>query len=306
MPLLTKDDVRGVFPPIVTPMFENEEINFDQFRDELRMMLSLPITGMVIGGSTGEGYALSVDELGTLVGIAVEEAAGRIPVVGGIITTTTRDAVARARACRDAGAVGLMVTPPIYQKASPENLLAYFGGITEQSGLPVIIYNVLPAAPVAPETMLRIAALPGVIGTKESAGSSLTWLSELVERAPASFAVTWATDHMLVPGFALGAVGSISGFTSLFPRESCVMFDAIQRNDYDAARRIHYALNPLMRPVMTGDNWPGKMKVVFNLLGRNVGPCRQPFTAPIGDDLAALEAGAEQIKRALAELALTV
>ena len=306
MPLLTKDDVRGVFPPIVTPMYENEEINFDQFRDELRMMLGLPITGMVIGGSTGEGYALSVDELGTLVGIAVEEAAGRIPVVGGIITTTTRDAVARARACRDAGAVGLMVTPPIYQKASPENLLAYFGGINEQSGLPIIIYNVLPAAPVAPETMLRIAALPGVIGTKESAGSSLTWLSELVERAPDSFAVTWATDHMLFPGFALGAVGSISGFTSLFPRESCVMFDAIQRNDYDAARRIHYALNPLMRPVMTGDNWPGKMKVVFNLLGRNVGPCRQPFTAPIGAELAALEAGVEQIKRALAELALTV
>ncbi|MFN8514565.1 MAG: dihydrodipicolinate synthase family protein [Thermomicrobiales bacterium] len=306
MPLLTKDNVRGVFPPIVTPMYENEEINFDQFRDELRMMLSLPITGMVIGGSTGEGYALSVDELGTLVGIAVEEAAGRIPVVGGIITTTTRDAVARARACRDAGAVGLMVTPPIYQKASPENLLAYFGGINEQSGLPIIIYNVLPAAPVAPETMLRIAALPGVIGTKESAGSSLTWLSELVERATDSFAVTWATDHMLFPGFALGAVGSISGFTSLFPRESCVMFDAIQRNDYDAARRIHYALNPLMRPVMTGDNWPGKMKVVFNLLGRNVGPCRQPFTAPIGADLAALEAGVEQIKRALAELALTV
>ena len=74
-----------------------------------------------------------------------------------------------------------MVTPPIYQKASPENLLAYFGAIHEQSGLPIIIYNVLPAAPVPPETMLQIAALPGVIGTKESAGSSLTWLSELVE-----------------------------------------------------------------------------------------------------------------------------
>lgn len=304
MSLLTKDNIRGVFPPIVTPMTADEEINLDQFRAELRMMLDLAITGMVIGGSTGEGYALSVEELALLVGIAVEEAAGRVPIVGGIITTTTRDAVARARACRDAGAVGLMVTPPIYQKASPENLLAYFGAISEQSGLPIIIYNVLPAAPVAPETMLRIAALPGVIGTKESAGSSLTWLSELVERAPDDFAVTWATDHMLFPGFALGAVGSISGFTSLFPRESCIMFDAIQRNDYDAARRIHYALNPLMRPVMTGDNWPGKMKVVFNLLGRNVGPCRAPFTAPVGEELAALEDGVQRVQRALAELSL--
>ncbi len=304
MPLLTKDDVRGVFPPLVTPMTDDEEINFDQFRTELRMMLDLAITGMVIGGSTGEGYALSVDELGALVGIAVEAAAGRIPVVGGIITTSTRDAVARARACRDAGAVGLMVTPPIYQQASEENLLAYFGAIHAQSGLPIIIYNVLPAAPVPPATMRKIAALPGVIGTKESAGSSLAWLSELVETAPDSFAVTWATDHMLFPGFALGAVGSISGFTSLFPRESIVMFDAIQRNDYDAARRIHYALNPLMRVIMTGPNWPGRMKVAFNLLGRNTGPCRAPFTAPTGEVLAALQDGAERAQRALAELAL--
>ncbi len=303
MTLLTKDDVYGVFPPIVTPLTADEELNLDQFRAELRMMLSLPITGMVIGGSTGEGYALSVEELATLVRIAVEEAAGQIPVVGGIITTTTRDAVARARACREAGAVGLMVTPPIYQKASEENLLAYFGAIYEQSGLPIIIYNVLPAAPVPPATMRKIAALPGVIGTKESAGSSLAWLSELVETAPDSFAVTWATDHMLFPGFALGAVGSISGFTALFPQESCVMFDAIKRNDYEAAKRIHYALNPLMRPVMSGENWPGKMKVVFNLLGRNVGPCRAPFTAPTGEQLAELERGVEQVQRALAELA---
>lgn len=306
MSLLTKDDVRGVFPPLVTPLTDDEELNLDQFRDELQMMLSLPITGMVIGGSTGEGHALSVDELATLVGVAVEEAAGRVPVVGGIITTSTRDAVARARACRDAGAVGLMVTPPIYQKASEENLLAYFDAINVQSGLPIIIYNVLPAAPVPPATMLKIAALPGVIGTKESAGSSLAWLSELVETAPDSFAVTWATDHMLYPGFALGAVGSISGFTSLFPRESCVMFDAVQRNDHEVARRIHYALNPLLREVMTGDNWPGKMKVVFNLLGRNVGPSRAPFTAPTGERLAALEDGVARIQRGLAELALPV
>ena len=306
MPLLTKDDIRGVFPPIVTPMTDDEELNLEQFRAELRMMLDLPITGMVIGGSTGEGYALSVDELATLVRIAVEEAAGRIPVVGGIITTTTRDAVARAKACREAGAVGLMVTPPIYQKASVENLLAYFGAIHEQSGLPIIIYNVLPAAPVQPATMRQIAALPGVIGTKESAGSSLAWLSELVETAPDDFAVTWATDHMLYPGFALGAVGSISGFTALFPRESCVMFDAVQRNDHEVARRIHYALNPLMREVMSGENWPGKMKVVFNLLGRNVGPCRAPFTAPTGEVLTALEDGADRAQRTLTALALSV
>jgi 4-hydroxy-tetrahydrodipicolinate synthase len=109
---------------------------------------------------------------------------------------------------------------------------------------------------------------------------------------------------MLFPGFALGAVGSISGFTSHFPRESVLMFEAIQRNDYEEARRIHYALNPLMRPVMNGENWPGKMKVVFNLLGRNVGPCRAPFTAPTGEELAALEDGVERAQRALAALAL--
>ncbi len=302
MALLTKNDVRGIFPPIVTPMTDDEALNLDQFRAELRMMLDLPITGMVIGGSTGEGYALSVDELALLTSIAVEEARGKVPVVGGVITTTTRDAVARANAAREAGAVGLMVTPPIYQKSSAENLLAYYGAINEQSGLPIIIYNVLPAAPVPPATLRRLAALPGIIATKESAGSSLTWLSELLDTAADDLSITWATDHMIFPGFALGATGSISGATSLFPRESIAMFDAVQRNDYNEARHIHYALAPLMREIMAGENWPGVLKAAFNLLGRNVGPARAPFTKPTGEQMAVLEAGAEATMRALGSL----
>ncbi|MET9387397.1 dihydrodipicolinate synthase family protein [Streptomyces sp. NPDC002928] len=289
MSLITADDVKGIFPPLITPMTVDEELNMEQFRVELAMMLDLPLTGLVIGGSTGEGYALTPGELAHLTETAVKQANGALPVVTGIITTTTRDATARAVAARDAGASGLMVTPPIYQRPSIGNLLEYYGAIHRASGLPIIIYNVLTGMQVPPATIRRLADLPGVIGTKESAGSTLAWLSELVDTVSDRISVTWATDDLLYPGLALGAVGTISGATSLFPRESLAMFDSIQRNDYERARGFHYALAPVMREVMCGENWPGLLKATFNLLGRNVGPARSPFTAPPADQLKRLE-----------------
>jgi 4-hydroxy-tetrahydrodipicolinate synthase len=299
--VIDKAAVQGIFPPLMTPMHDNEDVNYEQFTAEVDFMLSLPITGMVVGGSTGEGHALTVDELTRLTDAAAQKAADRIPVVTGIITTTTRDAIDRAKQARDAGATGLMVTPPIYQKPDLDNLRAYYDGIYQASGLPIIIYNVLPASPVTPAFMRELVKLDAIVATKESAGSSLAGLSELLVDVSDDIAVTWATDHMMFPGFGLGAVGAISGTTSMFPKESIAMFDAIARNDYDTARAIHFALWPLMKEVMAGENWPGCVKAVFNLLGRNAGPARGPYQVPTGDRFDLIKSGLEHAERQLTE-----
>lgn len=301
--MITKGDVRGIFPPLVTPMYENEDVNYTAFRREVQSMLELPVTGLVVGGSTGEGHALTVDELAELTATAVEEARDRIPVVTGIITTSTRDAILRGKRAKEAGAQGLMVTPPIYQSHDSETLRFYYDGIYQATAMPIIVYNVLPAAPVTPEQMKGLAQLHAIIGTKESAASSLTNVSELIADINDDIAVTWATDHMMFPGFALGAVGAISGTTSMFPRASIQMFNSVANNDYDTARRIHFALWPLMKEVMSGPNWPGCVKAVFRLQGKDVGPARAPYHIPAGQRLDNIKAGLAHAQEILSDLA---
>jgi 4-hydroxy-tetrahydrodipicolinate synthase len=296
---LTRNDVVGIFPPLYTPFTKEGELDQKGFLEDVDYQLQFPITGLVVGGSTGEGHALSPSELIELTKLAVDHVKGRIPIVTGIITTTTLDAVARGRGARDVGAAGVMVTPPIYQSPSFDGMIDFYDRIHKETELPVIIYNVLSHAPVTPAITRRLAEIGAIIATKESVGGSFATLSELLDTVADKISVTWAQDHLLFPGFALGATGSISGTGAMFPAESIAMFDAIQRNDYDEARRIHFALAPLTRAVMNGQNWPAWVKAVATLQGRNVGPARLPFVPLNEEETNLLRSGLETAKTAL-------
>lgn len=296
---LTKDEVVGIFPPLYTPFTADGELDRDAFRAEIDYQLQFPVTGLVVGGSTGEGHALERMELIELTKIAVEHVAGRVPIMTGIITTSTREAIARARGAREVGARGVMVTPPIYQSANFEGMIQFYADIKDQGGLPVTIYNVLVHNPVTPEITRRLAELGHIIATKESVGGSFATLSELLDKVSDLISVTWAQDHLLYPGLAMGATGSISGTGAMFPAESIAMLEAIKRNDFAEAQRIHFALAPVTRAVMNGKNWPAWVKAVAALQGRRVGPARLPFVPLTPAEIETLEAGLDVARTAL-------
>lgn len=296
---LTKDEVVGIFPPLFTPLTADGELDREAFRADIDYQLQFGVTGLVVGGSTGEGHALDREELIELTKIAVEHVAGRVPIMTGIITTSTREAVARAQGAKAAGARGVMVTPPIYQSANFEGMIGFYDRIKTEGGLPVTIYNVLAHNPVTPDITRRLAEIGAIIATKESVGGSLATLSELLDTVADQISVTWAQDHLLYPGLALGATGSISGTGAMFPGESIAMLDAIKRNDDDEARRIHFALAPVTRAVMNGKNWPAWVKAVATLQGRQVGPARLPFVPLTREEMALLESGLEVAKSAM-------
>lgn len=273
---LTKDDVRGIIPPLVTPFTENEDLDLESFEREVRYLLDLGAKGFVVGGSTGEGHALSPTELGTLCDLAVKAIAGRVPVIGGIITTYTRDAIERAKQCREAGVAALMMTPPIYQVASIAGMVDYYTSVWKATDLPIIIYNVLPRTPVTPQATKRLAEIPGIIGTKESIGGNLETLGEIIEEVGDKISVTWAQDPLMLPGYAMGATGSISGINTVLPEHSIRMFDAIQKNDLETAVKLHFQMTPVARAIGMV-NWPAGIKASINLQGRKVGPARRPF-----------------------------
>jgi len=214
-----------------------------------------------------------------MVKAAQEEVAGRIPVMAGIITTSTREAVKRAKIARDAGAQAVMVTPPIYQICSDDGIYDFYSTIHKESGLPIVIYNVLTNAPVTPKLMQRMAANleeTGLIATKESIGGSLETLGELLMTIDDKISVTWAHDWLLYPGLALGAKGSISGAAAILPRHSLALWDALQRSDIATAQKLHFAITDVCSQV-SRYNWPAGVKLAVNLQGRKVGPTRAPF-----------------------------
>ncbi|WP_180899682.1 dihydrodipicolinate synthase family protein [Martelella soudanensis] len=278
--LLTKDDMTGMFPPLVSPFDASEDLDLAAFRNEVDFYIGHKgFTGVCIGGSTGEGYALEAEEVGQLVDAAQDVAAGRVPVMAGIITTTTRKAIRSAKAAAAAGAQALMVTPPIAQSNREDDLYAYFATIHRETGLPIMTYNVVAGNPVTPGLMRRMAENQhetGLFGAKESVGSSLIWMTELLDTVADKIAITWAHDWMLYPGLAVGAVGSVSGAAAVMPQHCLELWDAVQAGDLPRARRLNQAITDVSNQITTL-NWPAGVKAAINLQGRKVGKCRAPF-----------------------------
>ena len=177
--------ITGIIPPLVTPFTDTGDFDEQAMRQQVRFMLENGVHGVCVGGSTGEGYKLSVPEYRRLVETTVAEVAGRVPVIAGIIANSTRDALERAAAVADLNLAALQVTPTYsFFRPSGDGMLAYFRSITEATGRPVIIYNVIHWNMLSVDLLVRIMnEVPGVLGVKQSAGEIKT-LADLLIMAP--------------------------------------------------------------------------------------------------------------------------
>lgn len=275
---LSKEDIHGIMPPVVTPFTEDEELDLEAFVREVRYMLEHDIGAVLIGAATGEGYALSADELATLYRTAVEEVGGKVPVLAGIITTSTRDAILRANLAREAGADAVMVTPVIYFSPSDDGLYDYFETIGREASLPIMVYNAVPRTPVSPQLVRRLAEIPQVISVKQGMGATLDGLSETLRTVGDHISVTWSQDAALFSGYALGAAGSLASIDSVLPQQTINLFKAVQSGDLDAARQLHQGIWGVVDAMGGGAyDWPAAVKVAINLQGRAVGPARGPY-----------------------------
>jgi len=273
---VTKDDIRGIISPLVTPFDEAENVDLDAFRAEARHVLQFEVSGLLVGAATGEGYSLTPEESGAVYEAAVAEAGGRVPVIAGILCTSTRDAVGRARRAAAAGAAAVLATPPYYFAPTDDGILAHYLALWKEAGLPVVVYNSRPDVPVHPNLMGRLADIPGVIGVKEGMGGNLDTLGQLIESVGERIAVTWSQDNLLFPGFALGAVGSLGAMDSVLPGHSVETFKAVQQGDLETARKIYRGVAGVARAAYAA-SFPAGIKAAINLQGRNAGQPRRPY-----------------------------
>jgi dihydrodipicolinate synthase/N-acetylneuraminate lyase len=256
--------------------------------------LGTGIHGISPGGSTGEGELVCDAELVRMVEIIQEENSKQIPVVAGIIRTSTRDAVRTALAVKKAGATALMVTPIQYLGgADADGNYEYYDRISDAVGLPIIVYNVVPQNEIKPDSFYKMLDIANVIGIKQSNGGVPGFMEMMVTCGEKGHIYS-ASDEMLYTTFDLGAAGAIAAILTLFPEISVEIWDAVKADDSERAKALQAKIYPVWS-MIKGPQFPRRIKEALNQVGRPVGVAASPR-------LGASPAEQESIRRALQQL----
>jgi 4-hydroxy-tetrahydrodipicolinate synthase len=259
---------RGVAPALVTPFTADDEIDEDAFRGLIQRQIDGGVSGLVVLGTTGENPTITDAERRRLVDIAVETADGRVPVIIGTGTNNTDQSVAYSEAAAEAGADGLLVVGPYYNKPSQAGFRGHVEAIADETDTPIILYNVpgRTSFNIAPETALQLGEeVPQVVGVKEASGD-IDQISEILLHRPDDFAVYSGDDAMTLPLLALGADGVVSVISNALPERISTMVDDGLEGDLAAAREQHFDLLPAMQACFLETN-PVPIKEVCGTLG---------------------------------------
>lgn len=278
---LAPSDLAGIFPPLVTTFTEDGDLDLDAYRAEVTHVAQFPVGGVVVGAATGEGSALEPDETASLVRVAKDVVGDRFPVIAGVLETSTRKAVAKSKAAADAGADALMVTPVTYLPDSHDAAMNHFSTVAASMSAPLMIYNALAHNRLTPDTLIELTTMDEVVAVKLGYGAtSLHDLRVLLEAAGDRASIMWSQDQFLLPGYCLGATGSVSTVDSIMPGLTCQLFEAVQTGNMDLARKIDRTVSA-MAGILGPDDLPSATKTAITLQGRDVGLPRAPY-APVG------------------------
>jgi dihydrodipicolinate synthase/N-acetylneuraminate lyase len=284
----------GIIAPVITPFTKEETMDEKIFRREAKYLLGTGIHGISPGGSTGEGELVRDEELVRMVEIIQEENSRHIPVVTGIIRTSTRDAIRTALAVKKAGATALMVTPIQYLGgADPDGNYEYYDRLSDMVGLPIIVYNVVPQNEIKPDSFYKMLDIENVIGIKQSNGGVPGFMDMMITCGEKGHIYS-ASDEMLYTTFDLGAAGAIAAILTLFPKISVEIWDSVKAGDRDHARELQAKIYPVWSKIK-GPQFPRRIKEALNQTGRPVGVAASPR-------LGASAAERESIREALRQL----
>ena len=277
---------RGTAPALVTPFTPDGAVDEPAFRQLLDRVIEGSATpdgtatahhagvhhagveAVVVMGTTGENPTVTPDERQRLVELAVEHVAGRVPVVVGSGTNDTAQSVRFSRAAADAGADGLLVVSPYYNKPTPEGLVAHVSAIADATDCPIVFYNVpgRTGQNVRAETQLALAdAVETVVGTKEASGD-LNQIADILAGRPAGFAVYAGDDDLAFPTVCLGADGLISVAANAVPGAVSEMVRLALAGDVAGARGLHFLLLRAMRASFAEAS-PTPVKAVLAAMG---------------------------------------
>jgi 4-hydroxy-tetrahydrodipicolinate synthase len=285
----------GVTVALITP-FRNGEVDYDGLARLVAWHVEQGTDCLVPVGTTGESPTLDHTEHERVIAGVVELAAGRIKVMAGTGSNSTREAVRLTKFARRAGADGALLVGPYYNKPTQEGYYRHFAAVAEAVDLPLVLYNIpgRTGSNILPETLARLAALPTVVAVKEATGS-LDQASQIA--ALCDLTILSGDDSLTLPLMSVGARGVVSVVGNLVPRDLKALVSAFDAGRVAEAQQWHRKLFPLCRDMLGAATNPIPVKTAMRLLGRDTGELRLPL-CPMD------EAGENRVRQTLVNYGL--
>lgn len=282
--------LRGIVPPMVTPLADHESLDLPGVERLIEHILSADVAGLFILGTTGEGPSLGYRLRQELIEVASERVAGRVPLLVGVTDSAFAESVALAEFAADAGAAAVVLAPPYYYPARQNELARYVEHFAAESPLPVFLYNLPGLTKIAFEvdTLRRLIEAPNVVGLKDSSANIIYFHSvRRLARTRSDWTLLVGPEELLAESVLLGGDGGVCGGANLFSRLYVDLYRAACRGDLPSVRKLHddvmriatalYTLPGHGAPVTAG------LKGVLDCWGVCRDVLAEPF-GPLSDD----------------------
>jgi 4-hydroxy-tetrahydrodipicolinate synthase len=262
--------ITGSIVALVTPMFEDGSIDYAGLKRLVDWHIEQGTDCIGVVGTTGESPTVTMEENCEVIRVAVAHAAGRVPVMAGTGANSTAEAITLTRYAKEVGADCHLSVVPYYNRPSQEGIYQHFRAVAEAVDLPLVLYNVpgRTVADMAPETALRLAQLPGVVGIKEATGN-IERASYLIKHAPAGFHIYSGDDASAVALMLLGGHGNVSVTANVAPRLVHQMCQAALKGDTKTAAELHLRLLPMHQKLFC-ESSPAPTKWALQRMGLGI------------------------------------
>ena len=269
---------RGSMVALVTPMLEDESVDFDALEKLVEFHIASETDAIVAMGTTGESATLDFDEHCSVVRFVVEKVNGRIPVIAGTGANSTSEAILLTKCAKDAGADACLLVTPYYNKPTQEGLYLHYKKIAETVDIPQILYNVpgRTAVDLLPETVIRLASIKNIIGIKEATGD-ISRVSQIKSNVSADFDLYTGDDESAVDFILAGGHGGISVTANVVPKQLHDVYAAALAGDEAKARELDAPLKFIHRDIFVESN-PIPVKWAVAQMGLMGEALRLPLT----------------------------
>lgn len=287
--------IRGIIPPVVTPMKANEDIDLPRLKQHIDWQLSKGVHGIFVLGTTGECCSMDEREKQEIIATAVAHVNKRVPVFAGTGAETTRESIRITKMAEKEGVNGVSVITPYFIMPNQNEIADHYRRIAEQTALPIVLYS-NPATcgglKIEPETVARLAEVKNIRGIKDSSGDLQNFI-EMVKIVPSDFGCLIGRDTLICAALMFGGKGAVPASCNIAPAYCVEIYEAFQRGDIEAAKAAQAKLAPV-RISLTLGTAPGPVKVAMKLIGQDVGPSRSPLGPLAPDKLEKMKAALKQ------------
>lgn len=286
-------ELKGIIPPILTPMNPDESVNLNELRSQIERLLKGGVHGLFTFGTNGEGYILSEDEKIQVLEATIDQVKGRVPVYAGTGCVSTADTIRMSKKAQELGADVLSIITPGFAVASQKELYDHYAEVAGHVDIPIVLYNI-PARTgnkLLPETVAKLAKdVDLIMGAKDSSGDwdNLLAYITLTRELDKDFRVLSGNDSLILPCLKEGGAGGIAGCANVYPHTLASIFELFKAGKLEEAQSAQDSIASF-RAVFKYGNPNTVVKKAVSLLGYPVGDCRRPFNYLCDEGIDALQ-----------------